>query len=188
MKRKIDRNFYKKEIIVGITGSIAAYKACDLVHALKKCGANVNVIITENGKRFITPLSLQYLSGGRVYDDFFEIGTWSDKHIGLAERADIIVVAPASADFIARVALGRASDLLSATLLTTRSRVIIVPAMNSNMFTHQLTQANLERLRSTGYKILGPQKGDLACGEEGIGRMFDVTGIVDYLRKCLSAK
>lgn len=185
MKKNERGVFSGKEIILGVTGSIAAYKACELASYLKKLGANLSVIMTENAKRFITPLSLQYLSAGKVYDDPFCLEDWSDKHVGLAKKADLIVVAPASADFIARAAQGRASDLLSSTILATSAPVVIVPAMNSGMYTHQITQSNIRSLKKIGYRFVGPEKGLLACGDEGIGRMVDVKAVTDYIGKLL---
>jgi phosphopantothenoylcysteine decarboxylase/phosphopantothenate--cysteine ligase len=188
MQKKQKNVFKNTEIVLGVTGSIAAFKACEIASLLRKLGARISVIMTENAKQFITPLSLQYISGGGVYLDMFATDSdmWSDTHIGLSARARLIVVAPASADFIARAAGGRASDLLTSTLLTTKKPVVVVPAMNTGMYTHPITQKNIEALKRAGYHILGPVEGSLACGDEGAGRMVEPEEIIRYLSELLT--
>src|SRR3989339_1852815 len=134
-----------KEIVVGITGSIAAYKAPELVRLLKKEGAGVSYILTENGARFVTPLTLQTVSGSPVYQGMFDPFVWDIEHISLAQKADLIVIAPATADMIARLACGRADDLLSSVVLASNAPVLICPAMNDRMWHHPATYANAQK-------------------------------------------
>ena len=167
-----------KNIVLGITGSIAAYKSAELVRELREAGAEVRVVMTEAATSFITPLTMQALSGKpvhtRLVDDEAEAVMG---HIQLARWADLIVVAPASADFLARLVQGRANDLLAALCLATSAPLAVVPAMNTGMWEHPATQDNVARLRQRGVRLLGPAEGDLACGEYGTGRMLE-TGLV----------
>lgn len=163
-----------KNIILGITGSIAAYKAADWARSLRKEGAEVNAILTGAGTKFVTPLTLAALTGNRVYSDMFaEHGAEEIPHINLARTCDLILVAPATAQTIARLAHGLAEDLLSTVILATEAKVVICPAMNSNMYLHPATQANLNKLKQFGYTIVEPETGSMACGEEGPGRLVD---------------
>ncbi|AKL97554.1 flavoprotein [Endomicrobium proavitum] len=173
-----------KNIIVGITGSIAAYKACDAVRALVKLGANVECILTKNGAEFITALTLQTLSKNKVHACMFETPKeWEIDHISLAKKADVIAVVPATADIIARLAVGRADDLLSCAILASKAKIIICPAMNSNMLRHKATKKNIETLKSYGYKFVNSQEGELACGDKGDGRLAPVDEIIKVILK-----
>jgi phosphopantothenoylcysteine decarboxylase/phosphopantothenate--cysteine ligase len=175
-----------KRIIVGITGSIAAHKGADLVSKLTQAGALVDVILTEAGARFITPVALQGLSGRPVYTDIFAVsGELAVSHVELGRRADAVVIAPCSATTIARLAHGLADNLLSLTVLATESPVIIAPAMDANMYRNEATQSNLRLLAERGMTFVGPLEGRLATGRRGPGRMVEVETIIGALRQTL---
>jgi phosphopantothenoylcysteine decarboxylase/phosphopantothenate--cysteine ligase len=175
-----------KRIIVGITGSIAAHKGADLVSKLTQAGALVDVILTEAGARFITPVALQGLSGRPVYTDIFAVsGELAVSHVELGRRADAVVIAPCSATTIARLAHGLADNLLSLTVLATESPVIIAPAMDANMYRNEATQSNLRLLAGRGMTFVGPLEGRLATGRRGPGRMVEVETIIGALRQTL---
>jgi len=171
--------------MLGICGGIAAYKTPELVRALRKARADVICVVTENGLRFVTALTLQTLSNNRVYTDMFDDSVWDIEHVSLAKKADLIVVAPATADAIARFAAGRAEDLLSSVILAARSPVLICPAMNERMWRHPATKANVERLKTYGYHFAGPGKGRLACGDTGTGRLEEIAIVVEKVRYIL---
>lgn len=178
-----------KQIVVGVTGSIAAYKAADLVRRLREAGAELRVVMTKSACEFITPLTLQTLSGHPVAIDLLDADQESAMgHITLARWADWILVAPASADVIARLAHGRADDLLSALILASESPLAISPAMNNKMWSNQATIDNLASLRKRGVHVLGPASGDQACGEQGEGRLLEPTEIVAELNQLLVPK
>lgn len=161
-------------VLLGISGGIAAYKACELVRHLVRAGHEVRVVATQNALHFVSPLTLQTLSGGPVRSDLFDLTAESGiSHIELADWADLMVVAPATANVLAQFASGLAGDLLSTICLAVRAPLLVAPAMNVNMLHHPATQANIETLRQRGVRILGPDSGDLACGYEGEGRMVD---------------
>lgn len=163
-----------KRILLGITGGIAAYKAAILLRLLRQHGADVRVVMTKNACEFITPLTLQALSGKPVYTELLDLETESAMgHIELARWADLILVAPASANFIARYANGFAEDLLSTLCLASADPVILAPAMNQQMWLNPATQENVEKLKTRGVGLLGPVEGDQACGEHGPGRMME---------------
>lgn len=165
-------SFSGKNILVGITGSIAVYKVCDWVRSLSKAGAQVTVVMTESAAQFVSPLTFAALSGNRVYVKMFDpVGEEDIPHINLARKNDFILVAPATAATIARMAGGLADDLLSAIVLAAKIPIIVCPAMNSNMYLHPATQANLQRLKEYGYTVVNPATGTMACGEEGPGRL-----------------
>jgi phosphopantothenoylcysteine decarboxylase/phosphopantothenate--cysteine ligase len=163
-----------KKIILGVTGSIAAYKVADWVRELRREGAEVQVVLTEGGARFVTPLTFAALSGKKVYQGMFDPDD-AEKipHINLAAKTDLVLIAPATAQTIARLAHGLADDLLAALVLANQSPVIICPAMNSNMYQNRATQDNLAQLRKYGYGIVEPDSGSLACNTEGPGRLAD---------------
>jgi phosphopantothenoylcysteine decarboxylase/phosphopantothenate--cysteine ligase len=162
----------EKNILVGVSGGIAAYKVCDWVRFLRKEGANVTVVMTEAATRFVSPLTFAALSGNRVYGNIFDpVGEEDIPHISLARKNHLILVAPATAATISRMATGLSEDLLSTLVLASTSPVIACPAMNSNMYLHPSTQANLDTLREYGYMIVNPESGPMACGEEGPGRL-----------------
>ena len=174
-----------KKIVVGVTGGIAAYKACDLVSRLKKRGAQVRVVLTEHACQFVQPLSFETLSGNPAYTDSFdrkyEIG-----HVALAKWADLLLIAPATANCMAKMACGITDDLLSTTCLAVRCPVLVAPAMNSAMWRNPATQANLELLRSRGVRFVGPEAGHLACGDDDVGRMSEPEQIVEAVDAILN--
>jgi len=178
-----------KKIILGVTGGIAAYKSCELVRSLVKEGASVQVIMTQNAMEFVTPLTLQTLSGNRVATKTFDLG-WESEigHISLADSAHLVVVAPATASFIGKIASGIADTLLTNVILATLSPVILCPAMNVNMYKNQIVQENLERLGNRGFIIVEPSEGSLACGWEGKGRLPEIPDIVHEIENTLSPK
>lgn len=171
-----------KTVIVGVTGGIAAYKAAEIVRGLCKRGITVHILMTEAATRFVTPLTFQTLSGNPVVVDMFaEPRVWNVQHVAYAQRADLVLVAPATASTIGKLAAGMADDMVSATVLTTTAPVVLAPAMNSNMYNHPVVQANLRRLREIGYHIIAPGVGELACGDVGEGRLADVSQILDQV-------
>jgi phosphopantothenoylcysteine synthetase/decarboxylase len=176
-----------KTILVGVTGSIAAYKAADLVSQLTKKGYEVHVTMTDAARAFITPLTLQTLSRHNVVTDPFALtGTWEPGHIALADKADLLLVAPASANTIAALAHGFANNYLTEIALATRAPILIAPAMNGKMWEHPATRENVETLKSRGVQFIGPEAGLLACGYEGIGRLWPVDGIVARAEELLA--
>jgi len=167
-----------KQILVGITGGIAAYKAAELVRRLQEDGASVRVVMTKAATEFITPLTLQALSGNPVHLDLLDAEAEAGMgHIELARWADVVVVAPASADFIARLVAGRADDLLTAICLATPAPLALAPAMNQQMWKHPATQENCRKLQDRGISLLGPETGLQACGDVGYGRMRELTDL-----------
>ncbi len=176
-----------KEVVLGICGGIAAYKVPELIRLLRCENARVSCILTGNGARFVTPLTLQTLSNQRVYEDMFDTSVWDIEHISLADRADIIVVVPATADTIARLAIGRAEDLLSSVILAAKKPILICPAMNENMWLHPATQANVRSLKSYGYHFVPPERGELACGVTGAGRLASLDTIAVAIERILTS-
>lgn len=171
-----------KNVVLGVTGGIAVYKAVDLVSRLRKQGANVYVVMTEHAKSFVTPLTFQSMSQNYVTHDMFEEPkTWDVEHIALAKRADVFVVAPATANVIGKVAHGIADDFLTTTLMATKAQVIFAPAMNTNMYENPITQKNIESLKALGYQFIEPGSGRLACGDVGAGKMAEPEQILQYI-------
>jgi phosphopantothenoylcysteine decarboxylase len=169
-----------RKIILGVTGSIAAYKAADLVSRLTRLGADVFPVMTAAAQKFITPLTLQTLARQPVAADLWDEGNgWRPGHIELADKADLLLVAPATADVIAQFAHGLAPDFLGSLYLVARCPVLIAPAMNGKMWTHPATVANVAALRARGVEFIGPEEGMLACGYEGVGRLWPVDGLVE---------
>jgi phosphopantothenoylcysteine decarboxylase / phosphopantothenate---cysteine ligase len=163
-----------RRILLIIGGGIAAYKALDLIRRLRERGAAVTPVLTRAGAEFVTPLSVSALAGVRVYQDLFDLTDEAEMgHIQLSRAADLVVVAPATADLMAKMAGGLASDLASTLLMATDKRVLIAPAMNVRMWQHPATQRNLATLRGDGVLVVGPNDGDMACGEFGPGRMAE---------------
>lgn len=163
-----------KEILLGVCGGIAAYKACDWTRALRREGAAVTVVMTEAATRFVAPLTFAALSGRKVHGSMFAAEEAEQiPHIALARKAEAVLIAPATAQTIARLAHGLADDLLATVVLATSARVVVCPAMNSQMYRHPATQANLAKLREYGYTIVEPACGTMACGEEGPGRLVE---------------
>ncbi len=178
-----------KTIVLGVSGSIAAYKAADLASRLVKRGHGVRVVMTRDAGEFITPLTLQVLSRHPVTADLYdEKQSWHPGHIELADLADLLVVAPATANVIAKFAHGIADDVLGAIHLATLAPVLIAPAMNGKMWEHPATRANVETLRSRGVEFIGPEEGLLACGYEGVGRLWPVEGIEAKIEEMLAAE
>ncbi|MFP4382131.1 MAG: bifunctional phosphopantothenoylcysteine decarboxylase/phosphopantothenate--cysteine ligase CoaBC [Candidatus Sumerlaeia bacterium] len=171
-----------RRVLLGISGGIAAYKAVDLCRRIIKAGGQVRVIMTRAACEFVTPLTLETLSGNAVYRDMFDAErAWEIEHISFARWGDVLVVAPATANSIAKMACGLADDPLSTTALAFRGPVLVVPAMNTAMWDHPQTRENLEKLRQRGVRITAPAAGMLACGEEGAGKLADVEQIMDDL-------
>lgn len=177
-----------KTIILGVAGSIAAYKAADLASQLTQLGAIVRPVLTEGAKKFITPLTFQAVTHQPVAADL-----WSEEHpatighVDLADRADLLLVAPATAHVLAQFAHGLAPDFLTALYLVNRAPVLFAPAMNGKMWLHAATQANVATLRARGHEFIGPEAGMQACGYEGIGRLWPVAGIIAEAERLVSA-
>jgi len=183
--REKKKGLRNKSVLLGVTGGVAAYKAVDVIRRLREEGASVNVIMTEAAKKFITPLSLEIASQNKVYSDLF-----SDPmaHIMLPTHADIMVIAPATANTIAKFSKGIADNLLSTCLLSFMGKIVIAPSMNWRMYENPIVQENLKYLLSRGVMQVGPERGSLACGEEGIGRMSEASEIIETIRSALSPK
>ncbi|HAH20558.1 MAG: hypothetical protein A2Y00_05195 [Omnitrophica WOR_2 bacterium GWF2_43_52] len=176
----------RKEIVLGVTASIASYKACDIIRDLSQEGFGVTVVMTDDAKEFITPLSLAVLSRNKVYSGMFtEPESWDIEHIALSDKADVILIAPATANMINKLASGICDDVLSATVLAAKAPVLIAPAMNTAMYEHPITQENIAKLKKIGYTFIGPQEGKLACGKRGIGCLADVEDIVREVKRIL---
>ncbi|ERI92852.1 phosphopantothenoylcysteine decarboxylase/phosphopantothenate--cysteine ligase [Clostridiales bacterium oral taxon 876 str. F0540] len=172
----------KKTVVIGVCGGIAAYKALDVVSRLKKADHDVHVIMTKSASQFVTPLSFQSLSQNMVISDMFaEPKAWEIQHISLAKKADIMVVVPATANIIGKVACGIADDMLSTTIMATKAPVVFVPAMNTNMYCNPIVQDNISKLIKFGYKFIKPQSGRLACGDDGEGKLADSEYIASYI-------
>ncbi|MFH1258577.1 MAG: bifunctional phosphopantothenoylcysteine decarboxylase/phosphopantothenate--cysteine ligase CoaBC [Elusimicrobiota bacterium] len=175
-----------KNVVLGITGSIAVYKAGDLCRRLVEKQFAVNCILTACAQKFVTALTFQTLSQNQVYTDLFAAARWEIEHISLAEKAGLILIAPATAEIISRLAAGRANDLLTATVLSSSCPVLIAPAMNEKMFLHPLTQKNIQLLKNIGYRFVEPESGGLACGRQGVGRLASIENILSAVDKILS--
>ena len=168
----------KKNIVLGITGSIAAYKSAELASVLVKQGHEVFVVMTQDAAEFISPLTLQTLSKNPVTTSFYdEKENWRPGHIDLADRANLLLIAPATAHIIAELAHGLAGHPLAAIALATRAPILIAPAMNGKMWQHHATQDNVEKLKARGVEFIGPEEGMLACGYQGLGRLWKVNDI-----------
>lgn len=181
--------FKNLNIVIGITGGIAAYKTCGIVSYLKKEGANIDIIMTKNACQFITPLTLETLSGNKVVIDMFERPDYIDvKHISLAKKADLFLIVPATANIIGKVANGIADDMLSTTIMATKAPVVFAPAMNNQMYENMIVQDNIDKLKRYGYKILEPSVGHLACGYEAKGKLPKNEEIIDYVKVLIKEK
>jgi phosphopantothenoylcysteine decarboxylase len=185
-KRKAERTARKvlpiragaRSVVLGVTGSIAAYKSAELASLLVKQGHEVFVVMTQDATEFITPLTLQTLSKNPVTTSFFdEKESWRPGHIDLADRANLLLIAPATANIIAELAHGLANHPLAAIALATRAPILMAPAMNGKMWEHPATRANVDVLKSRGVDFIGPEEGMLACGYEGVGRLWKVDDI-----------
>ena len=194
-----------KNIILGVTASIAIYKACEVVRKLLEPNLHLNVVMTKNATQLISPRVFSSLIGGQVYpvrkrastqgrtqlsngvywDEFVSPSDWGMEHICLAKRADLVLIAPATANIIGKIANGIADDLLSTTVMATRAPVLIAPAMNENMFKNNIVQGNIQRLKNLGFKFIGPNKGRLACGDVGLGCLAEIETIVREVKRFL---
>jgi phosphopantothenoylcysteine decarboxylase/phosphopantothenate--cysteine ligase len=171
-----------RKILLGVTGSIAAYKACELVRLFVKNGDEVTVVMTDAATKFVSPLSFQTLSRNPVFvDQFAPPVSWKPEHISLAEAADLVVVAPATANTIAKMRYGIADNLLSAVLLATRAPTVVAPAMNTGMWESAVTQENIAALAARGVVVVEPDDGELACGVKGKGRMMEPEAILSAI-------
>ena len=178
-----------KNIVLGITGGIAAYKACELVRLLMKAGASVRVIMSRGAAEFVTPLTLQTLSRNPVHTDLFSLTQEAEVgHISLADRADLFVIAPSTANLIGKIAGGIADDLLTTTIMATKVPVLLAPAMNCNMYENPIVQENMNKLKGYGYNFIDSETGELACGYEGKGRMAEPGDIMEEIETILSPK
>ena len=176
------KNLYNKKILLIICGGISAYKSLELIRLLKKSGAEVKTILTESGKQFVTPLSITSLSQEKVYEDLFSVENETEMdHISLSRWCDIILVAPITANTISKLSNGNAEDLASTVILASNKDILICPAMNVRMWEHPSTKSNLEKLKQFGYKVIGPEIGDMACGEYGEGKMSEPNVILQYI-------
>lgn len=177
-----------KNVVLGVTGSIAAYKAADLTSLLAKSGAAVTVVMTADAQRFITPLAFKTLSRRPVITDLYdEEEGWKPSHIRVADEADLLLIAPATANVLAKLSHGLADDALSCIALALRreAKVLVAPAMNGKMWLHPATQANVVTLKARGVEFIGPEEGMLSCGYEGVGRLWSVDGIVERALRLL---
>ena len=175
-------NFLNKNILLCVTGGIAAYKSAEIIRLFKKNGADVRVVMTESAKEFITPLTLQAVSGNEIHDSLLDVKAESAMgHIELAKWADIILIAPCTAETIAKITHGRANDLMGAIILASKASIFIAPAMNMNMWLDKSTQENCKKLSSRSISIIGPADGEQACGDIGPGRMVEPENIVELI-------
>ena len=173
-------------VILGVTGSIAAYKACDIISALRKEKIDVQVILTKEAQEFITPLSVQTLSCNKVITEMFALPEkWEPIHTSIADKAALILIAPATANAIGKLASGICDDILTCVVYATEAPVFVAPAMNGKMYRHEIVQANIAKLKTIGYKFIGPIKGRLACGHEDIGHIAGTDDIVKEVKKLL---
>lgn len=175
-----------KNIVIGITGGIACYKVCEIISYLVREGANVDVIMTKNATEFITPLTIETLSKNKVVIDMFEKKEHVEvEHISLARKADLILIVPATANIIGKVANGIADDMLSTTIMATTSKVVFAPAMNNEMYNNKIVQDNIKKLKKYGYEFINPVEGNLACGYKAIGKLAKKETIIEYINKKL---
>lgn len=181
--------FSNKTVVLGVSGGIAVYKSCDVVSRLRKLGINVHVIMTKSAAEFVTPLTFQSLSQNYVVSDMFEEPkTWDVEHISLAKKADVFLIAPATANVIGKMANGIADDMLTTTVMATKGKVLIAPAMNTNMYENPIVQRNINTLKELGYSFVEPESGRLACGDTGKGKLANPETIVEEVVKLLSVE
>ncbi len=173
----------EKNIVVGVCGSIAAYKVPSIIRKLHENGWNVKVIMTKSAKKFVTPLTFETISKNQVYTDMFKKDVWEISHISLSDYAKVILVVPATANIIGKVACGIADDLLSSTIMAFSGKVIFAPAMNFRMWENPIVQENVKKLKNHGYTFVGPETGKLADGRTGAGRLADIDKIVETVEK-----
>ena len=182
--KTMEKKLKNKTVVLGVTGSIAAYKIANLASSLVKKGANVHVIMTKNATNFINPITFETLTGNKCLVDTFDRNfEFSVEHVSLAKQADIFMVAPASANVIGKIANGIADDMLTTTIMACKCHKVISPAMNTNMFENPIVQDNLEKLKKYGYEVIDPASGYLACGDTGAGKMPEPTVLESYIMK-----
>ena len=175
-------NLNKKKILLIICGGISAYKSLEIIRLLKKCGVDIKTILTKNGAEFVTPLSISSLSQSKVYQNLFSIENETEMdHISLSRWADLILIAPATANTISKLANGNSDDLASTVALASNKKIFIAPAMNVRMWDHQSTRQNIAKLKTYNYRLIGPEIGDMACGEYGEGKMSEPMEIINEL-------
>jgi len=175
-----------KNIILAVTAGIAIYKACDILRRLKEQGFSVTVVMTPEAEELIKPIVFQSLSGSKVYRGLFEeTDNWEIEHVSLADKADLILIAPATANIIGKIASGISDDLLTCVVCATKAPVLIAPAMNENMYRNKITQGNIKKLKSLGYKFVEPRRGRLACGKIGLGCLAEVETIIKEVKRYL---
>ena len=175
-----------KNIILGVAASIAIYKACDIVRRLREQGFSLTVVMTPEAEELIKPIVFQSLSGNKVYCGLFEeTDNWEIEHISLADKAGLILIAPATANIIGKIASGISDDLLTCVVCATKAPVLFCPAMNENMYRNKITQGNIKKLKSLGYKFVEPRRGRLACGKIGLGCLAEVETIIKEAKKIL---
>ena len=176
----------KKNVVLGVTASVAIYKACDLVRRLSDAGYTVTVVMTREAEELVRPIVFQSLSGNKVYRGLFDLpDAWEIEHVSLAEKADMVLVAPATANIIGKMACGICDDLLTCIIQATKAPVMLSPAMNDNMYAHPVTQDNIRKLKKLGVRFVEPVKGKLACGKTGPGCLASVETIVEAVKKVL---
>ena len=187
----------KKNIILGVTASIAIYKACEIIRRLNEANLGLSVVMTKNATQLISPQVFSSLSRGRVYpvrkafsngvycDEFTNHKDWDIEHISLAKKADLVLIAPATANIIGKIANGIADDLLSTLIMAVRVPVLIAPAMNENMYKNKAVQANIQKLKELRFKFIGPKTGKLACGDVGLGHLAEVETIAKEVKRFL---
>lgn len=175
-----------KNILLGVTAGIAIYKACDILRRLREEGFSVTVIMSREAEELIKPLVFQSLSGSKVYRGLFDLPeAWEIEHVSLAEKADLVLIAPATANVIAKISCGICDDLLTCVVCAAKAPVLIAPAMNENMYLNKITRENIKKLKGMDYKFVGPKKGRLACGKFGIGCLAEVEEIVKEVKSIL---
>ena len=181
------KDLTNKKILFIICGGVSAYKSLEVIRLFKKNNAEIKTILTRSAKEFVTPLSIVSLSQGKVYEDLFSVENESEMdHIALSRWADVIIVAPATANTINKLSQGSSEDLASTVILASNKQIFLAPAMNVRMWEHQSTKDNLKTLKKYGYKLIGPVIGDMACGEYGEGKMLDLLEIFKKISKFLS--
>lgn len=175
-----------KHVIVGVTASVAIYKACEIIRRLKEASFAVSVIQTKESEELIKPILFESLSQSKVYRGLFDAPeTREIEHISLAQKADLILVAPATANIIAKIASGICDDLLTCVICASKAPVLFAPAMNEQMYKNEITQGNIKKLKSLGYKFIDPKEGKLACGDKGVGCLAEVDRIIKEVKKNL---
>ncbi|MGO1369544.1 MAG: bifunctional phosphopantothenoylcysteine decarboxylase/phosphopantothenate--cysteine ligase CoaBC [Senegalia sp. (in: firmicutes)] len=181
--------FQGKNVVLGVSGGIAVYKACDIVSKFRKLSINVDVIMTKSATEFVRPLTFASMSQNPVTSDMFEEPKdWDIEHIALAQKADVFLIAPATANIIGKIACGIADDMLSTTVMATKAKVIFAPAMNTQMYLNPIVNENIKKLKKLGYEFISPGEGRLACGDIGPGKLADTEDIVEYVKNELSIK